>query len=483
MQRKESDIASFTFEELSAVFNQQAGDGSLFDCGNINLLKIFQHAIASEMQGVSAPVTLSFNRPLSYQNGIFVYRKWKRKELYSTGAKLADSLKPKEYLVYSGSNCLLDETGNLVSANTKRVLEELGRENCLYIYREYKGKSDPTGQDFNFSQLNYYAENRPLEAAEKKFFKALSECFERLSQSAEISPEVIPHLARHLQIFCNTFRVWYLVLSRCQPKCIYFSMHYHTEGLMAAAKMFGIPCVELQHGLISANDYYYVYSSQFEKVVDRALFADKILIFGEYWGRVLDQGCEYPANKRAIIGNYQYRPPVNESSLEKFGVKYRLKDRKVILIATQTGISEYYASYIHQLSPRLQEAHPEYVILIKPHPNQRDMHLLEACTSHPNVVMCEKTDDLMLALKFAAIQISLYSTTFYDALGTGTVNLSLYENEKYRKYAELMIAEQIALALKHDDDPVEVAERGNQNHEVLSREEVYATFNADFWKT
>ena len=134
------------------------------------------------------------------------------------------------------------------------------------------------------------------------------------------------------------------------------------------------------------------------------------------------------------------------------------------------------------MAPQLAIRHPEYCVVIKPHPNQRDMHLLEDCTSHPNVKLCAKTDDLMIILKIAEIQISLYSTTFYDAIGTGTINLSLYNHEKYRKYAELMIADKIALPLRHEEDPVEVAKKGRQEKNGLSRSQVYADYNSNFWK-
>jgi len=482
MQRKESNIAQFTFEELSEVFNGLVLNPELFDCGEINLLKIFQHAVASKMVGTHSPVTITFDKPAYYQNGISMYRKLKRKELYADGKKIAKRIVEKKFLLYSGSNCLLDDKGELVSANTRNILEEIGRENCLYIYREYKGKSDPTGQDFSYSQLNYYAENRTLDSAEKNFFSQVNETYKRVLASEEIPQEYGPYFARQLQIFCNNFRFWNLVLRKCKPEKLYLTMHYHSEGILAAAKLLGIPSYEFQHGLISSNDYYYVYSNQFKSVVDRALFADKIMLFGTYWGKILDGGCEYPPSKRCIIGSYQYRPDFNQDSLDRFEEKYALKDKKVILVATQTSISDYYADYIAEVAPKLALNHPEYCILIKPHPNQRDMHLLEACDTFSNVVICAKTDDLMLALRLSDIQISLYSTTFYDAIGTGTINLSLYNHEKFRKYAELMIAEKIALPLNHDDDPVEIAEKGRLEGDGLSRDEVYAEFDSNFWK-
>lgn len=86
----------------------------------------------------------------------------------------------------------------------------------------------------------------------------------------------------------------------------------------------------------------------------------------------------------------------------------------------------------------------------------------------------------MLALSLSEIQISLYSTTFYDAVGTGVVNLSIYDHPRYREYAELMIDEGIAHRLELDENPVEVAQKVKDDFEVENREFYFAPFNKEF---
>lgn len=471
------------FEDLNARFNELSHEPEIFNCGEINLLKVFQHAVASVMNDQKDQLLVSIDMsPLLSGKIIPAIRRKRRRELYSHGKTISDSIPQRKYLLHSGGNCLKDENGNLVSSNSVNILKALGRENCYYVYKEYRGKSDPTGQDLVYSELTYYAENRPLEKAEKLLQKELVACLKRVESSSLIPQQYAQSFKNKLQLFFNSFRAWYLILSKSQPEKLYFITHYHQEGMLAAAQVLGIPKIELQHGLISENDYYYVYSEHLRSVINKALFGDKILLFGDYWGKVLDKGCEYPKAKREIIGAYQYRPKKGEEKLDSFASKYGLKDKKVVLITTQTTLPEYYYDYIKHIAPKLKEAHPDYLILIKPHPYQLGMDLLEKLEDFENVRLCAKTDDLMIALEFTDIQISLYSTTFYDAAGTGVINLSIYNHPQYRRYAELMIKEGIAHRLEWDDDPVAIAEAARSKHEPMPREYYYAPFREDFDK-
>lgn len=474
-------MSDTTFEDLTKIFNGLVKDPSLFDCGEVNLIKVFQHAVGSYLRKEKEVVSVTFHYPNIAQKTILPKaRKFRRPDLYNKGKALIDGIEQKPYLVYSGGNCLTDEEGNIVSSNTKNILEALGRENCLYVYKEYRNERNRTGQDFSFSEVNYYAENAPFTAVESKMLRDIQACYKRVAGSGQIPEDYLFYFKHKLQLFFLAFRSWCAILDRCKPEKIYFSMHYFHEGIVAAAKLRGIPIVELQHGLISENDYYYVYSSQFKPVIDRALFGDRIFIFGKYWGEILDKGCEYPEEKQALIGAYQYRPKHSEAQKEAFSKRYDLDGRKVILLTTQTGIPEYYSEYVTKLAPLLAKKHPEYKILIKPHPYQQGMDLLEAVTHFENVALCAKTEDLMLALHFTDIQISLYSTTFYDAIGSDVLNLSIYKHPLYQRYADLMIEEGIAWPLEHDEDPVEVADSVRARNTLRERDHYYAPFNADF---
>ena len=76
------------------------------------------------------------------------------------------------------------------------------------------------------------------------------------------------------------------------------------------------------------------------------------------------------------------------------------------------------------------------------------------------------------------IQISIYSTTFFDALGCGTTNYSIQNYGPYKDYAAEMIAEGVAAALSFDEDPIEKFIQAKDSIPQRSREEVYSSFDA-----
>jgi hypothetical protein len=474
-------MSDVSFEELNATFNAKTSRPELFDCGKINLLKLFQHAVASYLQGNIDEVLVSFTKPGLVQRYLLPgARKLRRRDLYQQGKDAVEGIDHRKYLLYSGGNCLKNEEGETVSSNTVNILDALGRENCYYIYKEYRGVAESTGQDLNYSAVNYYAENRSFDPLEIRLIKDLNACLKRVKDSGLYEDELVEVFASKLQLFLNSFRSWSLILQKLQPEKIYFITHYHQEGLIAAATLLNIPKTELQHGLISENDYYYVYADHLKPVIERALFGDRIFIFGQHWGNVLGKGCEYPPERQVIVGGYQYRPALKQEAKEELIERLGVSGKRNILLATQSVFPKHYSDYVRTLSPLLAEKHPDFHIVIKPHPYQQGMDQFEALTALPNVSLCEKTDDLMLGLNISEIQISVYSTTFYDASGTGVINLTLYDHPQYRKYSELMIEEKVAFPLEWEDDPVQVAEEVRQNFDLNNRDFYYAPFNREF---
>jgi hypothetical protein len=57
-------------------------------------------------------------------------------------------------------------------------------------------------------------------------------------------------------------------------------VHYHNEGKALAFKRKDIKTIELQHGLIAATDVFYVFPPQTKSIINKALFADEIWVYG-----------------------------------------------------------------------------------------------------------------------------------------------------------------------------------------------------------
>jgi hypothetical protein len=80
-------------------------------------------------------------------------------------------------------------------------------------------------------------------------------------------------------------------------------------------------------------------------------------------------------------------------------------------------------------------------------------------------------------LRDSRIQISIYSTTFFDALGFSIENYSLQEYSVYSDYAAEMVSEGVAEPLLVDEDPIEKHLLSKGRKTLRPRSEVYGQFD------
>jgi hypothetical protein len=79
-------------------------------------------------------------------------------------------------------------------------------------------------------------------------------------------------------------------------------------------------------------------------------------------------------------------------------------------------------------------------------------------------------------LKRAKIQVSIYSTTFFDALGMQVRNYSLNDIGYSADYASEMVDFGVAEALDKSENVISKFERSSDRLDNLKREHVYAAF-------
>jgi hypothetical protein len=224
----------------------------------------------------------------------------------------------------------------------------------------------------------------------------------------------------------------------------------------------------LQHGLISGNDLYYQYSSTFKKGVKHAFFPDNICVFGTYWKEQLLKGCEFEFSQITLAGDYQWHAEKSD---------FNLIQRNQVLICSQKTMHEEYIAYAHQLK-KFMSKHPDWKWVIKMHPlemHKEQYYKLEEYGFE--IIDNQKT--LTELLLESRIQISIYSTTFFDALGYNVDNFSLQGYSIHSDYAASMIAERVAHPLFFDEDPIEKHLTSTGDRQLLSRDEVYAPFDSE----
>jgi hypothetical protein len=248
-----------------------------------------------------------------------------------------------------------------------------------------------------------------------------------------------------------------------------FDNHNYNEGLIAAAKVQGIRTVELQHGLITNNDIFYVYPDFVRSVASKAFFPDTIFVYGEGWKKKLEKGAEHESNDIVVMGDYTYSTPPKPS--EQINQK-----EKVVFVGAQKFMGKFYIEYIHTLAALLLKKHADWKILIKHHPSEKDKQQYDVLLQYPNVFFAADTDDLLILLRKSSIQISYYSTTLYDALGLEVFNFAVQNHSPYADYCREVVADGIALPIHMGEDPVELYHAKN-DISMPPREYYFAPFN------
>jgi hypothetical protein len=84
----------------------------------------------------------------------------------------------------------------------------------------------------------------------------------------------------------------------------------------------------------------------------------------------------------------------------------------------------------------------------------------------------------------AKIQLSIYSTTFYDSIGYDVDNFALMNTGIYDAYVQEMIDSQVAVGIAEDEDPIAVYESNRAKGVLLGdRKEIYGDWDAQKFRT
>lgn len=467
-----------SFDTLNERLKDVMQDPSLFDVGDFNALKIVQHALHSSAAQAVVAQRPFFLLPTRLQSFVYRIRAWRNSAQINPKVTRVKQLPQRDVILYAGANTVRTPEGKIVSSNTFNLLKTFDRQRLLYVYNQSKREAISDGQDLNSSDIPGSGSYQSMNQTERRMSRLLAQMYARVKSKKVFTESELHHFKAHIQNFFDAFRDWSRLLVQVQCKVVYFYPHYHNEGLIVACRQAGIRSIELQHGLISREDFYYVYPSDFNSFIDRALLADRILVFGTFWKDELLLGAGYKARQIEVIGRYQYHPPTPTEITDDLRKRYHLGDKKIIAIACQTNQPEYFAEYTRKLSVKLATENPEYLLILKPHPRQARIEILDACSALENVRVLDKTENLMALLHLSEIQISVYSTTFFDAIGTNTTNFSLQGNATRSAYSKSMVDIGIALALNEDENPVKLVQTA-QKSQGLELEQVFAAFNPE----
>jgi hypothetical protein len=444
------------FSIINQYLKERLIHPSRYSGEDISFLKIFQHGLSFNLTKQNHKVIKTYlSLPFSLQ--LLVY--------YLKSLKHKNGPKPTfhEYVILDPGRVMKGVDGKWHSIYFDKIAQLIGK-NRLTIITTKPGAEVPHDHDIS----EFYLPLPYPDEREKKMLREILKAYSNAKACKQFTNDELIQIKSALHIFFEEFRFYYNIFKDQPVKKLLFVCHYHNEGLIAAIKSLGIECIEVQHGLIATNDLYYVYHEQFAAVIGKSLFPDKILVYGPYWKHILEMGCEYHSFQIHIAGDYLYRLP-----------NYKKKDlqkENIVLICAQKNLHRDYVMYAKKLSRHLKN-HPDWRGIVKLHPLEKNKEAYEELLQY-NLEIVDVEIPLDELMSKSKIQISIYSTTFYDAFGFDVVNFSLQDYGAMSDYASDMIHEGVAEPLLADEDPILRYRRLKESaHKEFSREDVYSEFN------
>lgn len=449
-------MRNLDFNQLTDGFNSMITNSEVTEGKLFNYHKLFQHAVHYYLlDDRQKLIPRAFRQPLSSIAMRFRLR-----------SMLRPSISPKlRPLLVLDDRRTIDTPDGPMAYYFHKVLKSLSDEE----YSVITDSPNPSAFHLTLEHADWpKLGNRSLDALEKKVLKDIHQVLQRAKKTFRNEVGFLPFLESVFLVFFETFHRSYHLMKGQGIERFMLTCHYHHEGQIAAARLLGIEVIEFQHGLIARQDLYYVYPKAVASFADRALFPDRLYVFGSYWRALVLEGGEFRPEQVHVLGDY---------SLQSIGRQRYLHSAKenAILIGAQKNMPETYVAYTESLLRTLEAKHPNWKVWVKLHPLEKVPEAYARLEKHPQCEVFGKGSELMPLLCKAKIQISVYSTTFYDALGLGVLNFSL-QGLGSEDYARAMVREGVAFALEASDDPID---RANDCaiSDLLKVTEVYPPFN------
>lgn len=421
-----------------------------------SFFKLFQHGIVySFLEIKNKKLKTFFHLPIFIQKW-----RWQLKSFLKSGKK---AIELNEIVMLDPGRVHIDEDGNMVSVYFHKFQKSLDPKRfttinedtkhglkCNYAISDFSGLPFPNGNEFD------------------EMLFEVNSVTKKLRKSNHYTQEEKELIQSCCQIFLTAYVQYLAIFKSSKVKKLYFIRHYLNEGIIAAARDCGIETIELQHGLINKHDLYYVYDKSFQKHLSNAFFPDKILLFGQYWKDVLTQGSEWKPEQLIIAGDYLS---------SKSNVRNNISKENVVLVASQKTMHEIFIPRIKELAKSIQN-HPDWRIILKLHPFEKETEKY-ADLCNDRIEIAPLNSNISDYLQISKIQVSVYSTTFFDSIGLNVINFAWTGPFMGGDYAEALIEDGIAFRANNTDIVARFLEITNSDVKQLERTHYYSNISIE----
>lgn len=433
-----------TFSKFKNDFYSKVPDLSVFDCQDFNILKVVLDGLKVNYAGKGNYRTYMFYPEFAYASYLNIKRlKSKDRQIEFNRLK---KFSGRKQLIIDPGRFKSDDSNKIVSSYFTSFYSLLDSYTSVCDFAKHEELFD-----FVSPKLSAELQFEPLTKEEKDLRKALVLTFKKIELLRVFNSTELLNIKIAIDLFFKKYREWDRIIKVLGPERALFVCHYHKEGAMLAFKRNKIPTIEFQHGLIAPEDIFYMFPTAVKAIKARALFADEIWVYGEFWKKRLLEGAEYEASQIKVFGYYMHE---NKRIPELIQNKLSLAkgDKKIILVTTQDKHPREMKEYVLFLAKDLKEKAQPYSIWIKPHPAEKK-GAFDEIARLDNVLVTEENLDYLF--QYADIMLSIYSTTLYDACRFNIPAFALYA-DSCADYVNSIVESGVASLLQPNQNPVDL---------------------------
>jgi len=224
-----------------------------------------------------------------------------------------------------------------------------------------------------------------------------------------------------LEIFFIMKDFFYHILKKMCPKAIFLRCGYGRfhMALAQACRELNIPCIELQHGIITKNHVGYV-KKTYSK--NRDCLPEYILTYGNFFTDIIKKGTLFKLDRIITVGFPYLNEVINSKKrLNKKFQSYISNFSINLFITSQWTVKNKIKKFVIDLSNEIDNSGKNICIVFKPHP--RDTEDYSSLASYNNIFVVDKFEDPYEIFKVVHIHSTAYSTCGIEALSFGVPNI------------------------------------------------------------
>lgn len=250
----------------------------------------------------------------------------------------------------------------------------------------------------------------------------LQEIIEFISTAAHTEKEKInKDIYDFITVFFILKKFFIKILKKMSPKAVLIRCGYgrFPMALAQACRENYIPCLELQHGIITDSHGAYIRATETK---NQDCVPEYLLTYGDIFTDLVKQGKLFDSDKVISVGFPYLENNRNEQNRDTESLKQILSPfAHTIFFTSQGFVAKDVHEFVKNVAQELSVSNPDIGIVFKPHPyDTADYSDLQ---NYRNVRVLDKYEDIFKIFTVIDIHSTVYSTSGLEAMAFGRPNI------------------------------------------------------------